>query len=104
MISSGVGDDQQSGLLEGPLDLIGEGAGSVTAGDGGGAGRRRELQDGALSVRAGGNHAHVSCGGERGGTIERKEIGKGRKEIEGKGKEGGEEGKAGRKELVMEIS
>ena len=59
MIRSRVGDYEKPRLLECLLDLIGKGAGRVSAGDGRGAGRRREFQDGALGVRAGRDHAHV---------------------------------------------
>ena len=42
------------------LDLVGEGAGGVAAGDGGGADVARRLEHGALAVLAGGDDVHVS--------------------------------------------
>ena len=71
MVCPWVGDDEESGLLERLLDLIGECAGSVSASDGSGASSGSELQNGALSVRARGNDAHVSCKRRGAGANER---------------------------------
>ena len=90
MVGSWIGNDQQSGFFEGPLDLIGEGAWRVSASDGRSASRGCELQDSALSVRARRYHAHVSCG--RGW----KGMGKRRKEGETRG--GGEDRRGRREE------
>ena len=49
-----VGEDEQAGLAEGGLHLVGEGTRGVPPGDGVGAGVLRELEDGALAVGAGG--------------------------------------------------
>lgn len=38
VVGTGVCDDQEAGLPEGCLDLIGEGTGGESAGEGGGAG------------------------------------------------------------------
>ena len=59
MVCPRVGDDEKSGFLERLLDLIGECARSVSAGDGSGAGRSSELQDSTLSVWPGGDDAHI---------------------------------------------
>lgn len=52
MVSPGVGDNQEAGLPEGSLDLIGEGARSEAAGKGGSASGRGELQHGSLGKRS----------------------------------------------------
>lgn len=52
-VGAGVGDDDQTGLLEGAGDVVGEGTGGEAAGDGGGARVRGELEDGTLTVGTG---------------------------------------------------
>jgi hypothetical protein len=47
-----VSDDEQTGLAEGGLHLVGEGTGGMPSRDGVGAGVLRELEDGALAVGA----------------------------------------------------
>lgn len=51
MVSTGVGHDQETGLSEGSLDLIGEGTGGEATMEGGGTGGRGELQHGSLRGR-----------------------------------------------------
>jgi len=48
VVSAGVGHDQQAGLPEGGLDLVGEGTGGEAAVERCGAGGRCELQHGSL--------------------------------------------------------
>lgn len=50
VVRSGVGEDEETGLTEGGLELVGEGPGRVAAGDGVGAGVLGELEDGPLAV------------------------------------------------------
>ena len=52
VVGAGVGHDQDAGLAEGGLDLVGEGTGGVAPGDGGGAGVAGELQDGTLQIQS----------------------------------------------------
>ena len=48
VVGTGVRHDQEAGLPEGRLDLIGECSGGEAAVEGGGAGGRGELQHGSL--------------------------------------------------------
>lgn len=52
-IGAGVGDDDQTGLLERSGDVVGEGTGGEATGDGRGTSVRGELEDGTLSVGTG---------------------------------------------------
>ena len=54
VISPWVGKDEQSGLTEGCLELIGEGTRGVPPSNSMGTSVLRELEDGALAVGAGG--------------------------------------------------
>ena len=54
VISAGVGDDEEAGLLELGLDLVGEGTGDEAASGELGAGVVGELEDGALTEEADG--------------------------------------------------
>lgn len=58
-VGAWVGDDDQAGLLEGTGDVVGEVTGGETTGDWGGTGVGGELEDGTLSVRAGGDDGDV---------------------------------------------
>lgn len=58
-VGAGVGDDDQTGLLEGPGDVVGEGTGGEATGDGLGAGVGGELEDGTLTVGTGGDDTDV---------------------------------------------
>ena len=58
-VGAGVGDDDQTGLLEGTGDVVGEGTGSEATGDGGGTSVSGKLQDGALTVGTGRDNANV---------------------------------------------
>lgn len=59
MVSAGVRQDEEPGLAEGVLELIGEGTGSVTSSDGLASGILREFQNGALTIGPGGLHNDV---------------------------------------------
>ena len=52
VISARIHNDEQTGLAESSLDLIGERTGSEVAGNGGRFGVGGELEDGLLSLRA----------------------------------------------------
>lgn len=52
-VGARVGDDDQTGLLEGTGDVVGEGTGGETTGNGLGAGVGGELEDGTLTVGTG---------------------------------------------------
>lgn len=52
-VGTGVGDDNQTGLLERTGDVVGEGTGSEATSDGLGTGVGSELEDGTLSVGTG---------------------------------------------------
>lgn len=52
-IGAGIGDDNQTGLLERAGDVVGERTGGEATGDGGGAGVRSELEDSTLTVGTG---------------------------------------------------
>lgn len=58
-VGAGVGDDDQTGLLEGSGDVVGEGTGGESTGDGDGAGVSGELEDSTLAVRTGRDDADV---------------------------------------------
>ena len=55
MVHSGVGDDDQTGFLEGAGDVVGEGSGCETASDGLRAGVGGVFEHGAVAVGAGGD-------------------------------------------------
>jgi hypothetical protein len=59
-VGAGVGDDDQTGLLERTGDVVGEGAGGEATGNGLGTGVGGELQDGALAVGTSGDDADVA--------------------------------------------
>ena len=52
-VGAGVGDDDQTGLLERPGDVVGEGTGRETTGNGDGTSVGGELEDGTLTIRTG---------------------------------------------------
>ncbi|KAI6756261.1 hypothetical protein HG530_011997 [Fusarium avenaceum] len=52
-IGTGVGDDDQTGLLERSGDVVGERTGGEATSDGGGTSVGSELEDGTLTVRTG---------------------------------------------------
>lgn len=52
-VGARVGDDDQTGLLEGAGDVVGEGTGGEATGDGSGTSVGRELEDGTLTVGTG---------------------------------------------------
>ncbi|CAN8104605.1 unnamed protein product [Discula destructiva] len=58
-VGTGVGDDDQAGLLEGTGDVVGEGTGGEATGDGLGTGVGGELENGTLAVGAGGDHTDI---------------------------------------------
>ena len=73
VVHTGVGNNDQAGLLEGTGgDRVGEGSGDETSSDGLGAGVGSELEDGTLSVGAGRDDDNVGgvldgrCRGTRG--------------------------------------
>lgn len=49
-VGAGVGDDDQTGLLERSGDVVGEGTGGEATSDGGGTSVGGELEDGTLTV------------------------------------------------------
>lgn len=57
MVSTRIGHDQEAGLSESSLNLIGEGSRSETTSEGGGAGGRGELEHSSLKDRQ--NHIHL---------------------------------------------
>lgn len=59
-IGTGVGDDDEAGLLERAGDVVGEGTGGEATGNGDGAGVGGELEDGTLTVGTGRDDANVS--------------------------------------------
>lgn len=59
VVGAGVRHDDEAGLLERAGDVVGQATGGEAAGDGHGAGVRRELEDGALAVGAGGDDTDV---------------------------------------------
>mmetsp|Transcript_3962 Transcript_3962/g.9724 ORF Transcript_3962/g.9724 Transcript_3962/m.9724 type:complete len:315 (+) Transcript_3962:95-1039(+) len=71
VVGAGVREDEEAGLDELLLDLVGEGSRGEATADGGGAGVVGELQDGALAPGAGGDDAHISLvlhGGDHAGS------------------------------------
>jgi hypothetical protein len=52
-VGAGVGDDDQTGLLERSGDVVGEGTGGEATSDGGGTSVGGELEDGTLTVGTG---------------------------------------------------
>lgn len=58
-VGAGVGDDDQTGLLERTGDVVGEGTGGEATSDGLGTGVGSELQDGTLSVGTGRDHTDI---------------------------------------------
>lgn len=58
-IGAGVGDDDQTGLLERTGDVVGEGTGGETTSDGLGTGVGGELEDGTLSVGTSGDDTDI---------------------------------------------
>lgn len=59
VIGPGVGKDEEAGLAEGSLELVGEGAGSVAAGNSMSTGVLSKLKDSCLAVRPGRLDNHV---------------------------------------------
>lgn len=58
-VGAGVGDDNQTRLLERASDVVGEASGSEATGNSGSAGMRGELENSALTVRTSRNHTDV---------------------------------------------
>lgn len=58
-VGAGVGNDDQTGLLERAGDVVGEVTGGETTGDGGGTGVRGELEDSTLTVGTSGDDTDV---------------------------------------------
>jgi hypothetical protein len=58
-IGAGVGDDDQTGLLERTGDVVGEGTGGEATGNGLSTGVGGELQDGPLTVGTSGDDADI---------------------------------------------
>lgn len=58
-VGAGVGDNNQTGLLEGSGDVVGEGTGGETTSNGLGAGVGGELKDGTLTVGTSGDDTDV---------------------------------------------
>jgi hypothetical protein len=58
-VGARVGDDNEAGFLEGAGDVVGEVTGSEATGDRDGSSVGSELEDGALTVGAGGDDADV---------------------------------------------
>lgn len=59
-IGTGVGHDDETGLLERAGDVVGEVTGGETTGNGGGTGVGGELQDSTLAVRTSGDDTDIS--------------------------------------------
>jgi hypothetical protein len=59
-VGARVGDDDQTGLLERPGDVVGEGTGGEAAGNRLGAGVGGELEDGTLAVGTGRDNADIA--------------------------------------------
>ena len=59
VVGAGVRHDDETGLLERASDVVGQATGGETAGNGDGAGVRRELEDGTLAVGTRGDNANV---------------------------------------------
>lgn len=58
-VGAGVGDDDQTGLLERPGDVVGEGTGGEATGNGDGTSVSGELEDGTLTIGTGGDDTDV---------------------------------------------
>lgn len=58
-VGAGVGNDDQTGLLERAGDVVGEVTGGETTGNGGGTGVRGELEDSTLAVGTSGDDTDV---------------------------------------------
>lgn len=58
-VGAGVGDNDQTGLLERTGDVVGEGTGGEATSDGLGTGVGSELEDGTLSVGTGRDHTDI---------------------------------------------
>jgi hypothetical protein len=58
-VGARVGDDDQTGLLEGAGDVVGEGTGGEATGDGSGTSVGRELEDGTLTVGTGRDNTDI---------------------------------------------
>ena len=58
-VGAGVGNDDQTRLLERAGDVVGEVTGGETTGDGGGTGVRGELEDSTLAVGTSGDDTDV---------------------------------------------
>lgn len=59
-VGARVGDNDQTGLLEGPGDVVGERTGGETTGNSLGAGVGGELEDGTLTVGTSGDDTDIS--------------------------------------------
>lgn len=59
-VGARVGNDNQTGLLEGSGDVVRERSGGETTSDGLGTGVGGELEDGTLTVRTGRDDTHIS--------------------------------------------
>ena len=59
MVNSRVGDDDDSGFLEGSSDVVGEVTGGESTGNGLSADERSELEDSSVSVRSGRDDSNV---------------------------------------------
>merc|ERR1719270_2386532 len=59
VVGPGVGDDQETRLAEGGLDLISEGSGSETSSHGAAANIPGELENSSLGIWPAGAHIHV---------------------------------------------
>merc|ERR1719270_2194177 len=59
VVGPGVGDDQETRLAEGGLDLISEGSGSETSSNGAAANIPGKLENSSLGVWPAGAHVHV---------------------------------------------
>ena len=60
VVGQGIGNDDQTGLLEGTSDVVGEGTGGEATSNSLGSSVRGKLQGSTLSVRAGRNDADIS--------------------------------------------
>ena len=58
-VGAGVGDDDQTGLLERSGDVVGEGTGGEATGNGDGTSVGGELEDGTLTIGTGGDDTDV---------------------------------------------
>ena len=59
VVHTGVGDNDETGLLEGTGDVVGEASGGETSSNSLGTGAGSELQDGTLAVGPGSDNANV---------------------------------------------